>query len=140
MNKSLLDTDVLSEVAKARDSRVAATAQAYLAEHGRFTLSAVTLMEAVRGYQRAGRPEQLRQFLTIAAQQDVLAFTRTTAELAGKIDGDLTKGGKPIGRADPMIAATAIEHALVLVTGNTEHFARIQALGYPLLLDNWRNS
>ena len=37
-----------------------------------------------------------------------------------------------------MIAATAIEHALVLVTGNVEHFARIQSLGYPLALDNWR--
>jgi len=39
-----------------------------------------------------------------------------------------------------MIAATAIEHDCVLVTGNTQHFARIQALGYPLQLDNWRDS
>ncbi len=67
-----------------------------------------------------------------------MAFSQSTAELAGKIDGDLLKSGQPIGRADPMIAATAIEYALVLVTGNFEHFARIQALGYPLALDNWR--
>jgi len=37
-----------------------------------------------------------------------------------------------------MIAAIALRHGLVLVTGNTDHYQRIQALGYPLKLDNWR--
>jgi predicted nucleic acid-binding protein len=37
-----------------------------------------------------------------------------------------------------MIAATAIEHGLELVTGNTTHFQRVQQLGYPLTLVNWR--
>jgi len=46
--------------------------------------------------------------------------------------------GQPIGTADPMIAAIAIEHGLQLVTGNTAHFQRIQRLGYPLTLANWR--
>jgi len=40
--------------------------------------------------------------------------------------------------ADPMIAALAIEHGLDLITGNTAHFQRIQKLGYPLSLVNWR--
>ena len=46
--------------------------------------------------------------------------------------------GQPIGRADPMIAAIALRHDLVLVTGNLSHFQRIPALGYSLKLDNWR--
>ena len=46
---------------------------------------------------------------------------------------------RSIGRADPMIAATAIIQGLELVTGNTAHYQRIQQLGYPLTLANWRN-
>ena len=51
---------------------------------------------------------------------------------------DLERTGQPIGRADPMIAAIALQHGLTLVTGNQSHYQRIQQLGYPLLLDNWR--
>jgi tRNA(fMet)-specific endonuclease VapC len=37
-----------------------------------------------------------------------------------------------------MIAAIALTHGLELVTGNTTHFQRVQQLGYPLILANWR--
>ena len=37
-----------------------------------------------------------------------------------------------------MIAAIAIINGLELVTGNTAHYQRIQQLGYPLTLANWR--
>jgi hypothetical protein len=49
INKALLDTDILSEVLKKRDQTVAATAQAYLAEHTRLTLSAITTLEIIYG-------------------------------------------------------------------------------------------
>ena len=42
--------------------------------------------------------------------------------------------------ADPLIAAIALQAQLPLVTGNTKHFARIQDLGYPLQLANWRET
>jgi tRNA(fMet)-specific endonuclease VapC len=58
--------------------------------------------------------------------------------LAGKIAGELQRIGQPIGIPDSMIAAIALEHRLELVTGNTPHFQRIQQLGYPLTLANWR--
>ena len=51
---------------------------------------------------------------------------------------DLENTGQPIGRADPMIAAIAIENDLTLITGNTVHYERLQKLGYSLNLDNWR--
>ena len=47
-------------------------------------------------------------------------------------------GIQPIGLADPMIAAIGLTHGLELVTGNTAHYQRIQQLGYPLTLVNWR--
>ena len=105
-----------------------------------FTFSSVTVMEVVRGYYLAGRLEKLSEFLASLADHEVLAFSESTAELAGKIDADLLRTGQPIGRADPMIAATAIEHDLFLVTGNTKHFERVQTLGYPLRLENWRGA
>jgi tRNA(fMet)-specific endonuclease VapC len=37
------------------------------------------------------------------------------------------------------ITAIAIENNLILVTGNTKHYQKIQSLGYPLQLDNWRD-
>lgn len=62
------------------------------------------------------------------AENSFTDFTSSIADLAGSVD------------ADSMIAATAIEHNLVLVTGNTKHFERIQELGCPLRLDNWRST
>jgi predicted nucleic acid-binding protein len=62
----------------------------------------------------------------------------SAAELAGRITGDLDRVGQPIGRADPMIAAIAIDQGLELVTGNTAHYQRLQQLGYQLTLVNWR--
>jgi PIN domain-containing protein len=70
--------------------------------------------------------------------EEVLPFDRATAELAGRIAGELERTGQPIGLADPMIAAIALTHGLELVTGNTAHFQRVQNLGYPLTLVNWR--
>ncbi len=138
MNKSLLDTDTLSGINKAQDRQLFVTADRYLATFGSFTFSSVTVMEVVRGYFLAARMERLASFLDSLVDHEVLAFTTATADLAGRIDADLLRSGLPIGRADPMIAATALEHDLVLVTGNTKHFERIQSLGYPLRLDDWR--
>lgn len=138
MNKSLLDTDTLSGINKAHDTVLLTNAERYLATYGFFTFSSITVMEVVRGYFLARRLEKLTEFLSSLVDHEVFPFSTTTAELAGKIDADLLRNGLPIGRADPMIAATAIEHDLVLVTNNVKHFERIQALSYPLRLEHWR--
>ena len=67
-----------------------------------------------------------------------LTLDLSSAEIAGRIFGDLERTGQPIGRADPMIAAIALRHDLTLVTGNTAHYQRIQSLGYRLKLDYWK--
>ena len=140
MIRSFLDTDMLSEVNKAVDAGLVQVASNYLVEHGSFTMSSITVMEVVRGYRLANRLDRLEVFLTTLSAHEVLPFTRSTAELAGKIDADLIRTGQPIGRADPMIAATAIEHSLQLDTGNISHFMRIRDLGYSLELTNWRSA
>jgi tRNA(fMet)-specific endonuclease VapC len=68
----------------------------------------------------------------------LLPFDQPAAELAGRIAGDLERIGQTIGVTDTMIAAIALEKGLELVTGNTSDFQRVQQLGYPLILVNWR--
>ena len=95
-------------------------------------------MEMVRGYQKKQATRQLQHFLSAITSEEVISFDQSTAELAGRIAGELERIGQPIGTADPMIASIALHHRLELITGNTAHFQRIQQLGYPLILGNWR--
>ena len=138
MNRALIETDIFSEITKGVNPTVAAHAAAYRQAFSRYTISAVSYMEMVRGYQKKQATRPLRNFLVAVASEEVIPFDRASAELAGRIAGELERIGHPIGLADPMIAALALTHGLELVTGNTAHFQRVQQLGYPLTLTNWR--
>ena len=140
MNEALLDTDTLSEIGKGINPTVAGNAAAYRRAFGQYTTSAVSVMEIIRGFQRTGSMRRLQTFEASIAVLNILPFDRPAAELAGRIAGDLERAGQPIGVADPMIAAIALMQGLELVTGNTAHFQRIQRLGYPLTLVNWRQA
>jgi len=138
MERALIDTDIFSDILKGRDKAVTAAAKAYRAGHGSFTISAITVMEIVQGLHKKGQASRIKRFLEFVELSEVLEFDLSAALVAGRIVSDLEDAGQPIGRADPMIAAIAIHHELVLITANTAHFRRIQEIGYPLLLDNWR--
>ena len=138
MKETLLDTDILSEVGKAIDPTVTQHAAAYRQAHGFLTLAVILVMEVMQGYHRVGSARRIQAFRNAIAAEEVLLFDQAIADLAGHIAGDLDRVGRPIGRCDPMIAAVALTHGLELVTGNTAHYQRIQQLGYPLTLVNWR--
>ena len=138
MDKGLLDTDTLSELLKGIDSQVVARATAYRTAFGSYTLSTLTVMEVVKGFHKVQREDRIRQFLAVVPTMEILTLDPASAELAGRIYADLERTGQPIGRVDPMIAAIALANDLTLVTGNVAHYRRIQNLGYPLKLDNWR--
>ena len=138
MNKSLIDTDIFSELGKGVNQTVSGNGATYRAAFGRYTISVTTVMEIVRGFQKKQSPRRMQAFLTNIASEEVLVFDQAAAELAGQIQGELERVGQPIGRADPMIAAIALQNGLELVTGNTAHYQRIQQIGHPLVLVNWR--
>lgn len=138
MNKALLDTDIFSDIGKGLSPVVAANARTYRRSFGHYSFSTITVMEIVRGFQKVQSPARLNAFLASLASEEILSFDQDAAELAGRILGELERSGQPIGMADPMIAAVALNHGLELVTGNTSHYQRIQQLGYPLTLINWR--
>ena len=138
MDKVLLDTDILSEVLKAKNDVVVRNASAYQQEFGIFTTSAITITEMVKGFQKKGRDDLILPLTSKLARHEVLPLDREAAILAGRIYGELEKSGQPIGRADPLIAGIALYHGLTLVTGNLDHFQRITELGFPLSVHNWR--
>lgn len=138
MDRALLDTDIFSEVIKAKDPLVSQGACVYRQMFGRYTLSTITVTELVKGFQKRSREDRVVDLLAAIADEEILALDVAAAVTAGRIFGELEKAGLPIGRADPLIAAIAIEHDLPLVTGNTKHFERVTALGFPLRLLDWR--
>ena len=138
MSRAVLDTDILSEVLKRKDQRVVACAHEYLAAHTRLTITVVSVLEVVAGWHRRQREDRVAQFLTLLAEIDVLPVDTEAAVLAGRIEADLARLGRSVGRADSMIAAVASTRGLPLVTGNGDHYARIRDLGVALELDDWR--
>jgi tRNA(fMet)-specific endonuclease VapC len=117
VNKSLLDTDIFSEILKGVDQTVVAKAIAYRTIWGRYTISAITVLEIVKGLHKVQREERIQQLLVGLAAVELLILDLQSATLAGRIYADLERTGQPIGRADPMIAAIALHHDLTLITG-----------------------
>jgi tRNA(fMet)-specific endonuclease VapC len=138
LEKSILDTDIYSEIRKGVNALVVANTDAYLSLHGRLTISVVTVVEAVSGFRLVLRENEVERLLEEVATTEVLPLDTESAVIAGRIHADLRRTGQPIGWADPIIAAIALRHDLTLVTGNTPHYERIQQLGYDLRIDNWR--
>jgi tRNA(fMet)-specific endonuclease VapC len=134
MREALLDTDILTEVLKRKDPQVAAHGAVYFAAHGVFTLSAVTRFELLRGFKEKGAAAQVTRFEAFCARSKVLPVTDAVLDRAIDLWVAGRHGGHPCQDADLLIAATALEHNLTLVTGNTAHFAWVPGL----TLADWR--
>src|SRR5689334_3382695 len=123
MDPALLDTDILSEVLKLRNPVVRKRALDYAQAVGPLAISAMTRYEVIRGYRDQDAPTQLARFDTFCRHAIVFAVTDAVFDRAADLWVLGRKGGHPRNDADLLIAATALEHGRVLVTGNTTHFA-----------------
>ena len=83
MNKALIDTDIFSELGKGVNQTVAGNGATYRTAFGRYTLSVITVMEIVRGFQKKQSPRRLQAFLTNIASEEVLAFDLAAAAIIG---------------------------------------------------------
>lgn len=134
MDAALLDTDILSEVFKRRNATVLATAAAYLQQHQQFTFSLFSRFEVRRGYLHKRAATQLSRFDVFCSHSVMLPVSEAIFDRAAQLWGNAQNGGNPCGDADLLIAATALEYNLVLVTGNFRHFTWIAGLK----LEDWR--
>ncbi len=134
MPPSLLDTDILSEVLKQKNSTVIGHATAYVTLYGRFTFSSMTRYEVVRGLKAKQAARQLQQFDAFCQHSLILPVTDAVLDRTADLWATANAAGHPRDDADLIIAATAIEHGLILVTGNGSHFGWISGL----TVQDWR--
>jgi predicted nucleic acid-binding protein len=84
------------------------------------------IQEVLRwGGDPAGNREGFRRFLRGVRILDV---TRRVANQLAVVRGDLRQRSLIFGDADILIAATALEHDLILIRRNTRHFERVRRL------------
>ncbi len=95
-------------------------------------LSAVGLTEIVHGIYRASTPQirsRREAFLNeLLADLTIYPYTKETAMLAGKLDGEQQSKGVVIPFADLLIGATALALSYSVLTVNVRHFERIPGL------------
>jgi predicted nucleic acid-binding protein len=126
--KYLLDADWVIDFLAGRSEAVSLIAA--LAPEG-IAVSSITLSEVIHGVIGSRDPQSaalvLQRFLTATP---VLDFTKTTAERAAAIRIDLRRNKRQIHERalDILAAATAMEHDLVMVTRNLDHFQDITGL------------
>ncbi len=134
MELALLDTDILSELLKLRDPIAQRNALQYQSEHGDLAFSAMTRYEIIRGLHLKKAATQLARFEAFCRHCLVLPITDAIFDRAAELWPRAHRAGHARNDADLLIAATAVEHGRVLVTGNEPHFAWIDEL----VLQDWR--
>ena len=131
----LLDTCVISDFIKGEAGTIARLKQTPPVD---VAISAITVMELRYGLalnpQRARKIEP--EIASILASANILPFSTAEAEQAAQIRAALKSQGQPIGAYDILIAATALQHNLVVVTANQREFERVANLQ----VKNWRQS
>jgi len=99
------------------------------AQIDRITLSTLVIAELDYGAKASQKAkensEKLDRFIDIVR---VVPFNLECAKTFGTIKSKLRKLGKPTGEMDALIAATAMAHKAVLITGNRKHFENIEGL------------
>jgi predicted nucleic acid-binding protein len=120
--------------AERRGDTVTAMLKQIVAARGdqRAVLSAVGLTDLEHGIYRAQTAEArnrrdafIRELLN---DVDVYPYTKDTALLAGKLDGEQQSRGVTIPFVDLLIGATALEVSYSLLTVNARHFPMIPGL------------
>lgn len=126
MNSYLLDSTVIVDLINNRRNRRRIVGE--IAAGGMLTCSVISVAEIYAGI----RPKEeavTHQVLSSLVQYEV---TAAIAMRAGYLKNILARQGITILLPDAMIAATAIENRLILVTDNVKHFPMPEIKLYPL--------
>ncbi len=96
MDRALLDTDILSDFLRGKNPHVLQRARAYLQQHQKLAISALTVFEVVRGRHQANQAHRAAEFLTWTLGADVLPFDADCARIGGEIAGALLRAGTTV--------------------------------------------
>src|SRR5262249_19829096 len=111
----------------------------YRTQIGNPSLSTVSVVEILSGLERETDPTKAVRFRQqVGRSYRLIGLDEAVAFKSAEIVARLANAGATIGLADSVIAATALENGLALVTSNTRHFERVIGAGFPLRLEDWR--
>ena len=124
MNNYLLDTNVISELARKKPNP---SVLEFFESLDEITLSVITIEEIEFGIEKlpaAQRKNLLKWWSALLSlPPNVLEIDDKIAKLAGNLRAKQEGKGKIRTQADMLIAATAITKGLILVTRNTKDFS-----------------
>ncbi|MGA1825490.1 MAG: type II toxin-antitoxin system VapC family toxin [bacterium] len=131
----LFDTDTISNVLKKRPSNYLLTKLKKIQKELQYT-TAINISEIYYGaYRSEHRDKILSAFeIKVFPNINILPFDEESGKIYGEIKAKLEKKG--LSRSEPnlRIASIAIQHGMILVTGNVNHFINIPRLRK---VENW---
>ena len=127
MTVLLPDTNVLVDALNGKHDRRNWLRELVLQGYG-IACCAVTLTEVYAGM-RPHEADKTDEFLSPFAWYDI---SRAVARRAGRLRFEWSARGVTLALADTLIAATALEYGLKLVTRNRKHFPMPELSFYPL--------
>lgn len=117
----LVDTDVLIW-----HLRGSPKAKLRLDAMAKLTISAVTYLELLQGVRNAAELSVLQKSLSMRNTERLPLTPAITARAVALMEDSGLSHGLRLG--DALIAATALEHCLAVVTGNFKHFSPVENL------------
>jgi len=117
MSDYLLDSGIL--IRHLRDHKGYPELLDRLTDEGDVLISVMTRFEVVRGMKDKERDSTL----DLLSSLDTVMMNNEIADMAGEIVRSGRAKGISHGEADAIIAATAMQHGLALVTTNAKHFS-----------------
>lgn len=128
--KYLLDTNIFIELLRGNTD---VAEKIIAAGEDACAMSVITLYELSYGAFHSKHPqEEMEKVYLLANMYEVLPLP-VPANTYAELQENLTSKGMRIDNYDLLIATTAIDNSLTLVTDNLKHFQRIESLK----LDNW---
>ncbi|MCP4459985.1 MAG: type II toxin-antitoxin system VapC family toxin [Cytophagales bacterium] len=127
MNRSLIDTDILSYFLKG-NKQVTKNFELYLNEYPQTTISEITYFEVLSGLTFKKASKQIEQFEKFISTCDILKLSTSSLRTSANIYAELREKGITIGTPDLLISGIALVNNLTLVTNNQKHYQPISEL------------
>lgn len=138
----LLDTNLISEVRHPKGDEAVKNRLARLDPEVIF-ISSIVFAELTKGVLRLPNGKKKRELANWLARLEavygdrILPFDRETARVCGKLIADCESKGIRVGLSNAQIAATGIQHGLVVVTRNVKDFAATGAQLWNIWESDW---
>jgi len=130
----LFDTDVLSNIVRAAPSARLLEKLAAAPADLQFT-TAINIGEIYYGASRSLHRERIIQAFRakVFPELVILPFDEESGKIFGTLKARLEKKGRSASEPDLRIASIALQHKLILITGNERHYTNIPRL----VVENW---